>query len=137
MVAKRLDSKYYPGRRSDLWLKLPLKQKQEFVIGAYRLDGKRLELLLVGYFEPEGSVRHVFSPSFVKNLRTDPSGSATADRPKFLFAGKVHQGLHSANRAMLLKTLATLRSNRCPFANLPTTNKSHWGEGVTAEEMEH
>jgi len=56
VVAKRLDSKYHPGRRSDLWLKLPLKPKQEFVIGAYRLDGKRLELILVGYFE-KGKLR--------------------------------------------------------------------------------
>jgi hypothetical protein len=29
-----LDSAYHPGHRSDLWLKLPLKPKQEFVIGA-------------------------------------------------------------------------------------------------------
>jgi bifunctional non-homologous end joining protein LigD len=148
VVAKRLDSTYHPGRRSDLWLKLPLKPKQEFVIGAYRLDGKRLELLLVGYFEPpgsgrqepEGSVRHVFSPPFVKKLRTDPSGSPTAKQPKLLFAAKVHQGLNPANRAMLLKTLAPLRTDRCPFANLPTTSGGRppgrqWGEGVTADEM--
>jgi len=56
-------------RRFHLWLKLPLKMEQEFVIGAFSLDGKRLELILVGYFEPEGSVRHVFSSSFVKKLR--------------------------------------------------------------------
>jgi bifunctional non-homologous end joining protein LigD len=112
VVAKRLDSTYHPGRRSDLWLKLPLKQKQEFVIGAYRLDGKRLELLLVGYFE----------------------------KGKLLFAAKVHQGLNPANRAMLLKTLQPLRTDRCPFANLPTTSGGrppgrHWSEGVTADEM--
>lgn len=49
VVAKRLDSKYRAGERSKSWLKLPLKPGQDFVIGAYRLDGKRLELLLVGY----------------------------------------------------------------------------------------
>jgi bifunctional non-homologous end joining protein LigD len=107
VVAKRLDSTYHPGRRSELWLKLPLKPKQDFVIGAYRLDGKRLELLLVGYFE----------------------------NGKLLFAGKVHQGLNPTNRAMLLKTLQPLRTNRCLFVNLPTTKKGQWGEGVTAEEM--
>jgi bifunctional non-homologous end joining protein LigD len=107
VVAKRLDSTYHPGRRSDLWLKLPLKPKQEFVIGAYRLDGKRLELLLVGYFE----------------------------KGKLLFAAKVHQGLNPANRAMLLKTLQPQRTDHCPFANLPNTRKGQWGEGVTAQEM--
>ena len=25
---------------------------------------------------------------------------------------------------------------RCPFANLPNVKSSHWGEGITAEDME-
>lgn len=25
--------------------------------------------------------------------------------------------------------------SRCPFVNLPTSKKGHWGEGVTAEDM--
>jgi bifunctional non-homologous end joining protein LigD len=107
MIAKRLDSPYQPDRRSDFWLKLPLKPSQEFIIGAYRLDGKRLELLLVGYFENK----------------------------KLLFAGKVHQGLNPANRRELLNKLQPLRVEKCPFANLPTSRSGHWGEGVTAEEM--
>jgi bifunctional non-homologous end joining protein LigD len=107
VIAKRLDSKYHPDRRSDDWLKLPLKPSQHFVIGAYRLAGKRLELLIVGYFE----------------------GS------KLLFAGKVHQGLNPANRRALLKLLQPLATEKCPFANLPTGKSGHWGEGVTAEQM--
>jgi DNA ligase D-like protein (predicted ligase) len=107
VVAKRLDSKYRAGERSKFWLKLPLKPGQDFVIGAYRLDGNRLELLLVGYFE----------------------------NGKLLFAGKVHQGLNPANRRSLLKVLQPLQLGKCPFTNLPTSKKSHWGEGVTAEEM--
>jgi len=77
------------------------------VIGAYRLDGKRLELRLVGYFE----------------------------NGKLLFAGKVHQGLNPANRRALLKDLQPLAIEKCPFANLPTSKSGHWGEGVTAEEI--
>ena len=107
IIAKRLDSKYKPDQRGDGWLKLPLKPSQEFVIGAYRLDGKRLELLLVGYFE----------------------------NGKLLFAGKVHQGLNPANRRHLLKILQPLNVEKCSFANLPTAKSGHWGEGVTAEEM--
>ena len=108
IVAKRLDSTYQPDRRGNDWLKLPLKPSQNFVIGAYRLDGKRLDILLVGHFE----------------------GS------KLLFAAKVHQGLNPANRRALLKVLEPLAVNECPFANLPTTKSGHWGEGVTAEEMD-
>jgi bifunctional non-homologous end joining protein LigD len=107
VIAKRLDSPYQADRRSDFWLKLPLKPSQEFVIGAYRLDGKRLELLLLGYFENN----------------------------KVLFAGKVHQGLNQANRRALLRLLQPLATKKCPFANLPTSKSGHWGEGVTAQEM--
>jgi bifunctional non-homologous end joining protein LigD len=107
VVAKRLDSKYQPGQRTKTWLKLPLKPSADLVVGAYRLDARRLELLLVGYFE--------------KN--------------KLLFAGKVHQGLNPANRRALLKTLEPLRVAKCPFTNLPTAKSGHWGEGVATEEM--
>jgi ATP-dependent DNA ligase len=140
VIAKRLDSKYQPDRRSDDWLKLPLKPSQHFVIGAYRLDGKRLDILLVGQFEEaEGSDRRVFSPPSVKKLRSDPSGYSqlSTQNPKLLFAAKVHQGLNPANRRALLKLLQPLATKQCPFANLPTVagRKAHWGEGVTAEEM--
>jgi DNA ligase D-like protein (predicted ligase) len=107
VIAKRLDSKYQAGQRSNFWLKLPLKPSQDLVIGAFRLDGKRLELLLVGYFEGT----------------------------KLIFAGKVHQGLNPANRSALLKALHPFQIEKCPFANLPTSKTGHWGEGVTAEEM--
>jgi bifunctional non-homologous end joining protein LigD len=107
IVAKRKDSIYESGARSNAWQKLPLKPKDEFYIGAYRLDGTRLEILLVGHFEGG----------------------------KFLFAGKVHQGLNPMNRRALLKLLEPLRVSECPFANLPTSKSGHWGEGVTAEEM--
>ena len=109
VIAKRVDSKYQPGHRGENWLKHPLKFRQEFVIGGFRMDGKRLELLLVGYFEGG----------------------------KLFFAGKVHQGLNPANRAMLARTLMPLRTPICPFVNLPTSRTGHWGEGITAEEMDH
>lgn len=107
VIAKRVDSPYKPGQRTDLWLKLPLKPSQDFVIGGFRMDGKRLELLLVGKFEND----------------------------HLLFAGKVHQGLNPANRRALLRVLQPLQIEKCPFANLPTSKSGHWGEGVTAEEM--
>ena len=37
VVAKRKDSLYGPGERSDAWQKLKLENQQEFVIGGYRL----------------------------------------------------------------------------------------------------
>jgi hypothetical protein len=63
-------------RRGDIGPRIQVTEgesAQHFVIGAYRLDGKRLDILLLGQFEPAGSVRHVFSSMFVKKLRTDPA----------------------------------------------------------------
>ena len=74
VIAKRIDSRYEAGRRSLAWQKFPLKPKQEFVIGAYRPEGGKLELILVGYYE-DG---------------------------KLVFAGKVHQGLNPVIRVETL-----------------------------------
>jgi len=107
VVAKKRDSVYEPGRRSLAWQKLPLKPRQEFVIGGYRPEPGGLELILVGYYE---------------------GGS-------LLFAGKARQGLNPAKRNQLLKILKPLAMAKCPFANLPNSRRGHWGEGVTAEDM--
>jgi bifunctional non-homologous end joining protein LigD len=109
VIAKRVDSVYEAGRRSLAWQKLPLKSKQEFVVGGYRPEGATLEVILVGFYE--------------KN--------------KLLFAGKVRQGLNPGIRRKLLSILKPLSTARCPFANLPSSRSGHWGEGVTAEDMKH
>jgi len=93
VIAKRSDSVYESGRRTPAWQKLPLKSKQEFVIGGYRPEGSTLELILVGYYE--------------KN--------------KFLFAGKVRNALSPATRRKLLTILKPLSIAQCPFANLPSS----------------
>jgi bifunctional non-homologous end joining protein LigD len=108
VVAKRVDSSYEPGRRSRAWQKLPLKSRQEFVVGAYRPDAGKLELILVGQYE-DG---------------------------KLLFGGKVRQGLNPGTRRKLLTILKPLSTGRCPFGNLPSGRSGHWGEGVTADELD-
>ncbi|MFL6543090.1 MAG: DUF6572 domain-containing protein, partial [Chthoniobacterales bacterium] len=49
------------------------------------------------------------------------------------FAGKVRQGFNPASRRALMEKLMPLRTDKCPFANLPSSKKSHFGEGVTAD----
>jgi bifunctional non-homologous end joining protein LigD len=108
VVAKRKDSLYEPGQRSGAWQKLPLKPKGEFFIGGYRPTANSLEVLLVGHFE----------------------------KGKFIFAGKVHQGLNPWNRSTILKSISKLHIPRCPFSNLPNRRKKgRWNDGITAEEM--
>jgi bifunctional non-homologous end joining protein LigD len=55
VVAKRLDSRYMPSRRSDAWLKVKKQRSQEFVIGGWTPgEGRRrdrLGALLIGYYK--------------------------------------------------------------------------------------
>jgi bifunctional non-homologous end joining protein LigD len=57
------------------------------------------------------------------------------DAKRLIFAGKVRQGFNPQGRAKLLKTMRPLLIKKCPFANLPSSRKSHFGEGITADEM--
>lgn len=55
LVAKRLDSRYEPGKRTRQWIKVKVRRQQEVVVGGW-LEGKdgrsgRLGSLLVGVYE--------------------------------------------------------------------------------------
>jgi DNA ligase D-like protein (predicted ligase) len=107
IVAKRADSRYEPGVRSDAWRKFKLERQQEFVVGGFRPNGRSVDSLLVGYYSG-------------KELR---------------FAAKVRAGLTPHLRASLFDELQSLVTVRCPFADLPSSRAAHWGGGVTAEQM--
>jgi bifunctional non-homologous end joining protein LigD len=107
IVAKRADSRYLPGERSSSWLKLKLDRQQEFVIGGYRPGTHGVDALLVGYHEG-------------KQLR---------------FAGKVRAGFTPHLRREVQAQLEPLHTHRCPFIDLPNSKTTHWGGGVTAEQM--
>ena len=108
VVAKRRRSFYEPGRRSDAWKKVRFATHQEFVIGGYKPNAANFDSLIVGYYE----------------------GSA------LMAAAKVRSGFTPLLRASLFERLRPLVAKRCPFANLPTSRTSHWGQGITAEEMD-
>jgi len=63
LVAKRLDSRYLPGRRTRAWLKVKNLMGQELVIGGWLPgQGRRtgtLGALLVGYYEDEDGKSHL------------------------------------------------------------------------------
>ena len=107
VVAKQRESPYRGGTRVTSWLKLKLNKAQEFVIGGYKPDIGSFQSILVGYY----------------------------DAKRLTFAGKVRQGFNPHRRAKLLKTMRPLLTTRCSFANLPSSRKSHFGEGITADEM--
>jgi DNA ligase D-like protein (predicted ligase) len=107
IVAKRTDSRYVPGERSSSWQKLKLDRQQEFVIGGYRPGTHGVDALLVGYHE----------------------------RKQLRFAGKVRAGFTPHLRREVHKRLQPLHAERCPFVDLPNSKTTHWGGGVTAEQM--
>jgi bifunctional non-homologous end joining protein LigD len=107
VIAKKRESLYRGGTRVTSWLKLKLHKAQEFVIGGYKPDVGSFQSILVGYY----------------------------DAKRLIFAGKVRQGFNPRGRAKLLKTMQPLLIEKCPFANLPSSRKSHFGEGITADEM--
>jgi bifunctional non-homologous end joining protein LigD len=108
VVAKRLDSRYEAGKRSDAWVKVKFSARQEFVVGGFKPSDTDFDSLLVGYYD-DGKLR---------------------------FAGKVRAGFTPHLRRTVFERIAPLRTGRCPFINLPSGKTSHWGEGVTADEME-
>lgn len=93
IVAKRLDSRYEPGRRSGAWRKLRNRRRQELVIGGWtegqgRRAGRIGALLLGAHDGPGGPLR---------------------------FAGGVGSGFSEAALEDLHARLESLRRTRSPF----------------------
>ena len=52
-----------------------------------------------------------------------------------IYVARVRNGFVPASRRQLFEKLRPLVSPECPFANLPETHRSRWGEGLTTEDM--
>lgn len=91
VIAKRLGSRYFPGRRSDCWLKVKHVRMQEVVVGGWKPgQGRRaggLGSLLLGVHDETGLryAGHVgtgFSDRALRDLQADLAPLAT-DTPPF------------------------------------------------------
>jgi bifunctional non-homologous end joining protein LigD len=113
VVAKRLDSTYQPGRRSDAWRKVKPHQGQELVVGGWlpgagRLEGK-LGSLLVGYYDDDdGTLR---------------------------YAGRVGSGIDETARTRLVRLLAPLERDTSPFPQTPKLKAPVWVEPTVVVEV--
>jgi len=95
VVAKRLDSRYEPGRRTGAWIKVKNTRRQELVIAGW-LPGEgrrsdRIGALLVGYF----------------------------DRDELRYAGRVGTGFTDQTLDQLADRLSPLQQERSPFTPAP------------------
>jgi bifunctional non-homologous end joining protein LigD len=95
VMAKKLDSPYCPGKRTQHWLKIKVKMNQELVVGGWDPgEGRRLSTLgalLVGYFDGED----------------------------FKFAGKVGTGFKERDLQMLVPELKKRARETSPFVPPP------------------
>ncbi len=108
VVAKRTDSTYRPGQRTDAWVKVKFSPRQEFVIGGYKPNASNFDSLLVGYYRSR----------------------------QLYFAAKVRAGFTPHLRSDVFVRLQASPVSTCPFVNLPNSSgKRHWGEGITEADM--
>jgi bifunctional non-homologous end joining protein LigD len=104
MVAKHRRSRYQPGRRSRLWLKIKARPEQEFVV--------------VGYAPGEGS--HADLGSLLLAVR---------DGGDLRYAGRVGSGFSADTRRRLVARLEPIRRDSSPLATppqLPATGPPAW-----------
>ncbi|HWA07978.1 MAG TPA: non-homologous end-joining DNA ligase [Opitutaceae bacterium] len=111
IVAKARGSAYEPDRRSGAWLKCRVVNEQEFVIGGFtapRNSRTHFGAILIGYHDPGG---------------------------RLLYAGKVGSGFDTKLLSALHERFRRLRSDRCPFADLPREHRPRFGTGMTRAAM--
>jgi bifunctional non-homologous end joining protein LigD len=113
VMAKRLDSKYEPGRRSGAWQKVKNHNRQEFVIGGWMEgEGKRRGYpgaLLVGYYK-DG---------------------------KLTYAGKVGTGFTDKTLDQLNAKLKPLAADKSPFeAGASPPRAAHFVKPTIVAEFE-
>lgn len=98
LIAKRKDSPYSSGIRSQQWLKIKAQARHEVVIGGYTLNEgspKPFSALLVGIFE-NGSLN---------------------------YTGKIGTGFSLQLQKDLLAKFKPLEAKKCPFSYVPDINK--------------
>ncbi|MDQ4502560.1 ATP-dependent DNA ligase [Sinomonas sp. ASV322] len=105
IMAKRLSSRYEPGRRSGAWLKIKHERTQEVVVGGWRTGkGGRegtIGSLLVGIPDDDGGLR---------------------------YAGRVGSGFSDRDLKDIVARLGPLAREASPFADVPRedTVDAHW-----------
>jgi bifunctional non-homologous end joining protein LigD len=109
IIAKRLDSRYFPGRRTRDWLKIKTHHEQEFVIAGYtKGTGRRASSfgsLVLGYYQGG----------------------------ELVYAGNVGTGFNSKEIEKLLEKLRPLKRSTPPFREVPKMPKVRKSDVVWVE----
>jgi bifunctional non-homologous end joining protein LigD len=114
VVAKRLDSRYAPGRRDGNWLKVKNSRRQELVIGGWT-EGRRARQSRLGALE---------------------LGVHDPDSGELKYAGKVGTGFDEAELDRLGELLRPLARGRSPFSGRQPARGAHFVEPKLVCEVE-
>src|SRR5579862_4905713 len=98
IMAKKSDSLYRPGERTNEWLKIKVNKRQEMVIGGFTKNedtSKAFSSLLVGVFE----------------------------KKDFIYKGKIGTGFSDKLQKDLLRQFKPLIIKSSPFNEIPDVNK--------------
>lgn len=102
IMAKKSDSIYIPGSRTNKWLKIKTKMQQEVVIA--------------GYTEPRGSRNKIGSII-----------TGVYDKGELVFTGQAGSGFDERELENLYNIFKKLETGICPFKTVPdTTTAAHW-----------
>lgn len=96
IIAKRSDSKYLPGKRTDAWLKLKATRTSEF--------------LVCGYTQSSSGKDDTFGALMLGVYNDDE---------QLVYAGAVGSGFNEATRQKLFKLFVPLKTDVCPFPVRP------------------
>ena len=103
IVAKERTSLYFPGKRSQHWLKVKRIRESEFVIGGYTFGGKKREFfnsLLLGLYDND---------------------------KQLTFVGQVSTGISKSKAKELYSALEQIHTSDCPFEPSPDIQRfSYW-----------
>ncbi len=98
IIAKKANSLYHAGDRSNEWLKIKANQRQEVVIGGFTKNedsSKIFSALLVGFFE----------------------------KGELVYSGKIGTGFNDQAQREMMKQFKALIIKKPPFSELPDINK--------------
>ena len=101
VIAKKSNSFYYPGQRTDLWLKFKFQKTESFVIGGWVEGGRSFHFgsILIGKY----------------------------DGKTLIHCGRAGTGFDESRIRLLMGKFKKLASTKSPFLHVPrTTERLHW-----------
>lgn len=115
MVGKRLESMYYPGQRTDAWVKFKISQRLEGVIGGFTTGqgarAKTFGAVLLGAYDSDGQLQYI---------------------------GHCGGGFTDAELRRVLSLLEDRIQSESPFSGIPPTNgRPRWVHPDLVAEIEY